>query len=258
MECCIGCDVSVGIFSLFTGICTHSYRRKWISQFDLWMVSLEFKISRDFRCHEPLCDRLRKAHNHATAFWSYILLLSKVIELGDTAFIVLRKQKLVFLHWYHHVTTLMSWWVMYSYYEPNQLWYIVMNSFVHSLMYTYYALRVKQNFINNALCCIAKESENSCFRRWKLEFRKWLQCQSQPFNCYKWYSVLSSTYTLSVQCITMEHRQIVHTEIGLVCKFRSEFMFRIPYCLLSYLSTRMLSSGKWNRKKLKCGTVSIV
>lgn len=84
----------------------------------------------------------RKGHNPATAFWSFVLLLSKVIELGDTAFIVLRKQNLVFLHWYHHVTTLMSWWVMYHWYEPNQLWYIVMNSFVHSIMYTYYALRV--------------------------------------------------------------------------------------------------------------------
>jgi elongation of very long chain fatty acids protein 6 len=89
--------------------------------------------------HNSICEW--PEHNPATAFWSWVLLLSKVVELGDTAFIVLRKQNLLFLHWYHHVTTLMAWWVMYHWYEPNQLWYIVMNSFVHSLMYSYYALR---------------------------------------------------------------------------------------------------------------------
>jgi len=89
--------------------------------------------------HNSICEW--PEHNGATAFWSFVLALSKIIELGDTAFIVLRKQNLLFLHWYHHVTTLMSWWVMYHWYEPAQQWYVVMNSFVHSFMYTYYALR---------------------------------------------------------------------------------------------------------------------
>jgi elongation of very long chain fatty acids protein 6 len=89
--------------------------------------------------HNSVCQWT--SHNTATAFWSWLLLLSKVVELGDTAFVVLRKQRLLFLHWYHHVTTLLSWWVMYEAYEPNQLWYIVMNSFIHGLMYSYYALK---------------------------------------------------------------------------------------------------------------------
>jgi len=99
--------------------------------------------------HNSVCHWT--SHNHATAFWSWLLLISKVIELGDTVFVVLRKQNLLFLHWYHHVTTLLSWWVMYLPYEPNQLWYIVMNSFIHGRMYSYYALkalgfRVPRNF----------------------------------------------------------------------------------------------------------------
>jgi elongation of very long chain fatty acids protein 6 len=89
--------------------------------------------------HNSVCQWT--SHNTATAFWSWLLLISKLVELGDTAFVVLRKQNLIFLHWYHHVTTLLSWWVMYEAYEPNQLWYIVMNSFIHGLMYSYYALK---------------------------------------------------------------------------------------------------------------------
>jgi len=39
-----------------------------------------------------------------TAFWAFTFVISKAYELGDTIFIVLRKQPLMFLHWYHHVT----------------------------------------------------------------------------------------------------------------------------------------------------------
>ncbi|CAG0891837.1 unnamed protein product [Darwinula stevensoni] len=32
---------------------------------------------------------------------------SKILEFGDTNFILLRKQKLIFLHWYHHASILL-------------------------------------------------------------------------------------------------------------------------------------------------------
>ena len=75
------------------------------------------------------------------AIWSHLLIMSKVYELGDTAFIVLRKRTLVFLHWYHHVMTLIYTWYFYTDYVSIARWLIVMNYTVHGFMYTYYALK---------------------------------------------------------------------------------------------------------------------
>ena len=65
----------------------------------------------------------------------------QIMELFDTAFIVLRKQKLIFLHWYHHITVM--WMSFFSYIDLSSSCrlFMVMNYSVHSIMYTYYALK---------------------------------------------------------------------------------------------------------------------
>lgn len=80
-------------------------------------------------------------HDKVCGFWTWLFVLSKLPELGDTIFIVLRKQPLIFLHWYHHITVLMYSWFSYTEYTASARWFVVMNYCVHSLMYTYYALR---------------------------------------------------------------------------------------------------------------------
>ncbi|CAL8380949.1 elongation of very long chain fatty acids protein 6 [Gadus morhua] len=74
-------------------------------------------------------------------FWAYAFVLSKAPELGDTVFIVLRKQRLIFLHWYHHITVLLYSWYSYKDQVAGGGWFMTMNYGVHSLMYTYYAAR---------------------------------------------------------------------------------------------------------------------
>ncbi|XP_071873764.1 very long chain fatty acid elongase 6-like [Bombus fervidus] len=76
-----------------------------------------------------------------TAFWAFLFTLSKIVELGDTIFIVLRKQPLIFLHWYHHITVLLYTWYSYAEVSATGRWFITMNFFVHSWMYSYYALK---------------------------------------------------------------------------------------------------------------------
>ncbi|XP_063982047.1 very long chain fatty acid elongase 6 [Diachasmimorpha longicaudata] len=79
--------------------------------------------------------------DRVSGFWTWMFVLSKLPELGDTLFIVLRKQPLIFLHWYHHITVLLYSWFSYTEYASTARWFVVMNYFVHSIMYTYYALK---------------------------------------------------------------------------------------------------------------------
>nr|XP_006634801.1 PREDICTED: elongation of very long chain fatty acids protein 4-like [Lepisosteus oculatus]XP_015210847.1 PREDICTED: elongation of very long chain fatty acids protein 4-like [Lepisosteus oculatus] len=68
---------------------------------------------------------------------------SKVIELLDTVFFILRKKnsQLTFLHVYHHGTMIFNWWAGVKYVAGGQSFFIGMaNTFVHVVMYTYYGL----------------------------------------------------------------------------------------------------------------------
>lgn len=76
-----------------------------------------------------------------TFLWVWLFPISKVIELGDTLFIVLRKQPLIFLHWYHHITAMVYVWYGAAYPTAPARSLMVMNYTVHTLMYTYYALK---------------------------------------------------------------------------------------------------------------------
>uniref|UniRef100_A0AC34QJZ5 Elongation of very long chain fatty acids protein n=2 Tax=Panagrolaimus sp. JU765 TaxID=591449 RepID=A0AC34QJZ5_9BILA len=74
-------------------------------------------------------------------FWVYLFILSKLVELVDTVFLVLRKRPLMFLHWYHHVLTMIYAFYSYPVSPGFNRWGIYLNFFVHAFMYSYYFLR---------------------------------------------------------------------------------------------------------------------
>ncbi|KAF3425750.1 hypothetical protein E2986_12349 [Frieseomelitta varia] len=80
-------------------------------------------------------------HNPVSSFSLWIFTTMKLIEFGDTVFIVLRKQPLIFLHWYHHITVLLYAWFSYVETTGSGIWFSLINTFIHSIMYSYYALK---------------------------------------------------------------------------------------------------------------------
>ena len=76
-----------------------------------------------------------------TGGWGGLFIISKFPELIDTVFIVARKQKLIFLHWYHHATVLLYAWFSCRDFAASGRWFVIMNYSVHAVMYTYYGCR---------------------------------------------------------------------------------------------------------------------
>ena len=69
----------------------------------------------------------------------YFFMWSKFLELFDTTLIILSKKKLIFLHWYHHMATLMYCWDAFILHNPSGSIFGCMNLSVHTIMYAYYA-----------------------------------------------------------------------------------------------------------------------
>ena len=79
--------------------------------------------------------------------WIVMFTWSKLFELADTGFIILRKQKLIFLHWYHHFMTLIACFFTLSRgLEGPIRWFTSMNFAIHTVMYGYYAVKALRLF----------------------------------------------------------------------------------------------------------------
>uniref|UniRef100_A0A914R2C3 Elongation of very long chain fatty acids protein n=1 Tax=Parascaris equorum TaxID=6256 RepID=A0A914R2C3_PAREQ len=75
----------------------------------------------------------------------------------------LSKKPLIFLHWYHHAVVLVYSWNAACELTAAGRWFIFMNFFVHSIMYTYYSFtaygirppRLCQQSMDNLALCFA-------------------------------------------------------------------------------------------------------
>jgi len=95
---------------------------------------------------DTLCDHKRNEQScwdHPTSVVVMYFCLSKVPEFMDTIFLRLGKSPVIFLHWYHHITTMLYCWFANQIdvdSSCNGMFFATMNLIIHSFMYSYYAL----------------------------------------------------------------------------------------------------------------------
>ena len=87
------------------------------------------------------CDTNYFVGSTGMGIWAFLFPFSKFPELFDTAFIVLRKSKISFLHCYHHITVFIYCWYSYAYPISTGALFGTVNFFVHAVMYTYFAVK---------------------------------------------------------------------------------------------------------------------
>ena len=88
-----------------------------------------------------ICDS--SCYYHPAAGMVLYFNLSKIPEFVDTIFLRLRKKPVIFLHWYHHIMTMIYCWYGNNVgvrYNCSGWYFASMNLTVHAVMYTYYAL----------------------------------------------------------------------------------------------------------------------
>jgi len=89
--------------------------------------------------HQPSTD-----YDEMEIVWIYyVCFLTKMIDFTDTVFFVLRKKtdQLTFLHVYHHISMFGFWWVIILWLNMGAAFQVVIvNGYVHFLMYLYYGL----------------------------------------------------------------------------------------------------------------------
>ncbi|KAG7116545.1 Elongation of fatty acids protein sre1 like [Verticillium longisporum] len=88
----------------------------------------------------PSTDVYGRLWNEGLSFYGWIFYLSKFYEVLDT-FIILAKGKLSStLQTYHHAGAMMCMWAGMRYMSAPIWMFVLVNSFIHALMYTYYTI----------------------------------------------------------------------------------------------------------------------
>lgn len=88
----------------------------------------------------PSRNEMGRMWNEGLAYYGWIFYLSKFYEVLDT-FIILAKGKLSStLQTYHHAGAMLSMWAGMRYMSAPIWMFVLVNSFIHALMYFYYTL----------------------------------------------------------------------------------------------------------------------
>ncbi|KAK3670973.1 hypothetical protein LTR78_009089 [Recurvomyces mirabilis] len=78
--------------------------------------------------------------NEGLAFWGWMFYISKFYEVLDTLIILAKGKRSATLQTYHHAGAMLCMWAGIRYMSPPIWMFVFINSAIHGMMYTYFAL----------------------------------------------------------------------------------------------------------------------
>ncbi|NXO62164.1 ELOV6 protein, partial [Phainopepla nitens] len=109
----------------------------FIAAWRIWKQMAFLLLTKGFK--QSVCSKSFYVHP-VSKLWIYLFAVSKLVEMGDTLFIVLRKKQLTILHWYHHFLTMILAWYGYNIMSVGMGWNAALNLCIHTVMYCYYSV----------------------------------------------------------------------------------------------------------------------
>lgn len=101
-------------------------------------------MERDSFCSDLLTRKIGTGFRSPGA-GMFLFIFSKLPELCDTFFLIIKNRPVRLLQWYHHVSVMLfCWHALGTEYAPS-LYFGAMNYAVHSVMYTYFAIYTQFN-----------------------------------------------------------------------------------------------------------------
>lgn len=89
---------------------------------------------------DAYCDRDGSLWEEGLGYWGYLFYLSKYYEIIDTIIILMKGRRSSFLQTYHHAGAIITMWSGINYKAPPIWIFVIFNSFIHTIMYSYYAI----------------------------------------------------------------------------------------------------------------------
>ncbi|KAJ9616760.1 hypothetical protein H2200_000479 [Cladophialophora chaetospira] len=88
----------------------------------------------------PEATDVGRIWNEGLAFYGWFFYLSKFYEVVDTLIILAKGRKSSLLQTYHHAGAMLSMWAGIRYMSPPIWMFVLVNSGIHAIMYTFYLL----------------------------------------------------------------------------------------------------------------------